>query len=304
MLQLKGIIPPMITPLKNYDRLDLEGLSNLIEHLIRGGVHGIFILGTNGEAPSLSRSVKKELMRMTGKQIKQRVPFLVGISGTSLSASLDMADYAKEYGADAVVVSPPYYYPIDQNEVYEYYAALASKLPLPFFIYNIPSHTKIQLSIETVLKIKDLGAQGIKDSSGDLFYFYSLMDALRDARDFSFITGTELFLPETVLSGGHGAVAGGANAFPKLFVSMYEASVKKDLGSISMLRQQVMELYNTLYRVGKHPSSITAGIKCALSVMGICNDYMAPPLLKITGDERNQIERIIKNITLNAGARS
>ncbi len=294
----------MITPLKNSDRLDREGLANLIEHMIRGGVHGIFILGTNGEAPSLSRSLKKELVRTAGKQIKQRVPFLVGISDTSLSVSLDMADNAKENGADAVVVTPPYYYPLDQKEVYEYYAALASKLPLPFFIYNIPSHTKIHLSIETVRKIKDLGALGIKDSSGDLFYFYALMDALKEAPDFSFITGTELFLPETVMNGGHGAVAGGANVFPQLFVSLYEASVKKDLDSISILRKNMLDLYNSLYRVGKHPSRITAGIKCALSVMGICDDYMAPPLQKLTGDERSQVELIIKNITLNPGAGS
>ncbi len=296
-LPLKGIIPPLVTPLKNYDQLDIQGLENLIEHLITGGVHGIFILGTNGEAPSLNVHIKKELIRRTGKIINHRIPLLVGIFDTSLSVTLEVAEYAKKNGANAVVITPPYYFPLDQEEVYLYYKTLTSSLSLPFFIYNIPSHTKVRLSLETVKKIKALGALGIKDSSGDIFYFYSLIDAFKDSPDFSLITGTELFLPETIMYGGHGAVAGGANVFPQLFVKLYEASLKQDLGTVSVLRKQVMELYNTIYQISKHPSGIIAGIKCALSVMGLCEDYMAPPLQKLSGEERGQMEHMIKNIT-------
>jgi dihydrodipicolinate synthase/N-acetylneuraminate lyase len=296
-LPLKGIIPPLITPLLDYEKFDIHGLEKLIEHLISGGVHGVFILGTNGEAPSLSYRLRKEFIKRTCELVNHRVPVLVGISDTSFAGSLDISDYSKQQGADAVVVAPPYYYPLVQEELVDYFEDLSAKLPLPFILYNMPSHTKIHLTVETVKRAKELGAQGIKDSSGDMFYMYSLIEEFKDSPDFSIFTGTELFLPETIKYGGHGAVAGGANMFPELFVSLYEASLRNDLEMIARLRKKVIMLYNTVYNVGKYPSRITKGTKCGLSVMGICNDYMAPPFRKFNPAERKQIEKHIEEIT-------
>ncbi len=293
-LPLKGIIPPLITPLKNYDRLDREGLERLLEHLLGHGVHGIFLLGSNGEGPSLSYAIRKELIAYACRIIAGRVPVLVGISDTSLEGSLEIARTAVECGADAVVAAPPYYFPLDQEQLTGYYRQLAEQLPLPFFIYNMPGFTKIQMTVETVRKIRDAGALGIKDSSGDLFFFYSLIETFQDDPDFSLITGTEMFLPDAVLHGGHGAVPGGANVFPELFVRLYEASLTKELEVIEKLRKQVMEIYNTLYAVSPHPSGIPIAISTALSVMGICDDYMAPPLQRMTPKEREEITAILK----------
>ena len=117
---LKGIIPPMITPLKNYEELDIHGLQNLIEHLISGGVHGLFVLGTNGEAPSLSYNLRKEVIKRTCELVNHRIPVLVGISDTSLAGSIEIAEYSKSVGTDAVVVAPPYYVAVDQEELIEY----------------------------------------------------------------------------------------------------------------------------------------------------------------------------------------
>ena len=294
---LKGIIPPMITPLKNYEELDIHGLQNLIEHLISGGVHGLFVLGTNGEAPSLSYNLRKEVIKRTCELVNHRIPVLVGISDTSLAGSIEIAEYSKSVGTDAVVVAPPYYFPVDQEEMIEYLEVLASKLTVPFLLYNMPSHTKVHLSIDIVKKAKELGALGIKDSSGDMFYLYTLIEEFKDSPDFSIITGTELFLPETIMNGGHGAIPGGANIFPQLFVKLYEASVNKDFDTIALLRKKVMKLYNTIYKVSKHPARITLGIKCALSVMGICNDDMAPPLHKLKPEEREQVEKFVEKTT-------
>jgi len=295
-LPLNGIIPPVITPLLDYDKFDVPGLEKLIEHLISGGVHGLFILGTNGEAPSLSYELRKEFITRTCELVDHRVPVLVGISDTSFSGSLDISAYAEQAGADAVVIAPPYYYPVDQKELANYFEDLTARLGLPFLLYNMPSHTKVHLSIETVTIGKELGALGIKDSSGDLFYLYSLIEEFRDSPEFSIFTGTELFLPETVLNGGHGAVAGGANMFPELFVSIYEASVNRDLEKIARLRKKVVMLYDNVYSVGQYASRITKGIKCGLSVMGICNDYIAPPFRKFNAEKRSQIEKSIEEI--------
>lgn len=283
----------MVTPLNADGGLDVKGLEKLIEHLINGGVHGIFLLGTNGEAPSLSYALRKELITKACKYIRGRVPVLVGITDTSFSGSLDIAAHSKEAGADAVVVAPPYYLPISQEEMVDYLERLIPQLSLPVMMYNMPSCTKLHLSLETVKKAKELGAIGIKDSSGDMSYFYSLIDAFKETPEFSIIVGTELFLPETILYGGHGAVAGGANFLPELFVDLYNASVANNLEVIKILRNKVAFVNRTIYCVGKNASRITKGIKCALSVMDICEDHMALPLRKFENRERQKVKEIL-----------
>lgn len=295
-LMLKGIIPPVVTPLINDKEIDVKGLEKLLEHMLTGGVHGLFMLGTTGEATSLSYQLRKELLKRTSGIIKNRIPVFVGITDTSLDGSLEIAGYSAELGLEGVVVAPPYYMPISQEEMREYLENLAPKLPLPFMMYNIPSCTKLHMSVETIRKAKELGAIGVKDSSGDISYLYALIQEFSDAPDFSVITGTELFLPETILHGGHGAVAGGANLYPKLFVDLYNASLERDLDKIDVLREKVMHINNTIYKVGKHNSRIAKGIKCALSVMNICDDYMALPLRRFDKEERKKIEQYVSEL--------
>ena len=289
-LQLKGIIPPVVTPLIDNNTLDVQGLENLIEHLISGGVHGLFMLGTSGEATSLSYDLRKELIKRTSHLVNHRVPVVVGITDTSLDGSLKIADYAADRGFDGLVIAPPYYLPIAQEEMREYLENLVPKLSLPFLMYDMPGCTKMHMSLETIKKAKELGAIGVKDSSGDMTYLFSLIQAFKDSPGFSIIAGTELFLPETILHGGHGAVPGGANIFPKLFVDWYDASVNRDLDKIAALRDKVMLIDDMIYNVGKHSSKIIKGIKCALSVMDICDDYMAMPFRRHGKEERRKIE--------------
>jgi 4-hydroxy-tetrahydrodipicolinate synthase len=135
--KLSGIVPPLITPLLENSELDVEGLERLIEHVIIGGVSGIFILGTTGELSRLSTEVKKSVVKETCRIVKQRVPVLVGITDTSMLESLKLEKLAKEYGADAVVLAPPFYYHVEQDELLDYFYDLASKITLPLFLYNI-----------------------------------------------------------------------------------------------------------------------------------------------------------------------
>jgi dihydrodipicolinate synthase/N-acetylneuraminate lyase len=295
-LPLKGIIPPVVTPLVNCNTLDVKGLEKLIEHLISGGVHGLFILGTTGEATSLTYELRKELIRYTMEIVNHRLPVLAGITDTSISGSLEIAEYSAIQGVDCLVIAPPYYVPIAQEEMREYLESMVPKLPLPFMMYDMPSCTKMHMSLETVRRSKELGAIGIKDSSGDMSYLYSLIKEFRDSPEFSIIAGTELFLPETIIYGGHGAVAGGANLDPKLFVDLYNASLERDMEKISKLRELVIMIDSTIYNVGKHKSRIIKGIKCALSVMDICNDYVALPLRKFKDEEKKMISQHVKDL--------
>ncbi|MCX6238258.1 MAG: dihydrodipicolinate synthase family protein [Bacteroidia bacterium] len=289
-LPLKGIIPPVVTPLTDNTTLDVRGIENLVEHLVSGGVHGLFILGTTGEAPSLSHKLRKDFIKRTCELVNHRIPVMVGITDTSFEESLEIAEYSKIVGADAVVVAPPYYIPISQSEMVYYLGNLIPRSPLPLLLYNMPSHTKLHMVLSTVKAAKDLGAIGIKDSSGDMFYQTSLIEEFKGSPEFSIITGTELFIPETIMMGGHGAIAGGANMFPKLFVELYEASLARDFERISAMREVVMGLYNTIYNVSNNSSKYIKGIKCVLKTMGICNDYAALPLSRYEGADREKIE--------------
>ena len=160
----------------------------------------------------------------------------------------------------------------------------------------MPSCTKLQMTIETVRKAKELGAIGIKDSSGDMAYLYSLIEEFKNSPDFAIMAGTELYLSDMIINGGDGAVAGGANFLPRLFVDLYEASVKKDIERIELLRKDVVKLYNTLYNIGDSPMRITKATKCALSVMGICSGYLAHPLREFKGHERRLVEQYIDDL--------
>lgn len=283
----------MVTPLLENKELDLVGLKNLLEHLINGGVHGIFILGTTGEGPSLSYAVRKQLISETCRIVNKKVPVLVGITDTSFDGTLEIANHAKKVGADALVVAPPYYFPIAQEEMGDYLESLVPMLPLPFMLYNMPSCTKLHLSIDVVRRAKELGAIGIKDSSGDLSYLYMLIEEFKSDPAFSIIAGTELFLPETIMYGGHGSVAGGANFFPRLFVDLYEAAMAQNLEKVKLLRDKVIKVHQTIYEVGEYPSRHIKGTKAALMAMGICQDHNAEPLDRFTEEQRNRINKYI-----------
>ncbi len=292
---LRGITPPLVTPLLDNDTLDIDGLERLIEHTITGGVNGVFILGTTGEFASLGYSLRIELIERTCFLVKGRVPVLVGITDSAFSESLNLANVASDSGADAVVLSPPYYYASGQPELLEYLERIMKQMPLPLFIYNMPVHTKVIFEPETVKTASEIpGIIGMKDSSSDLSYFNQVRYLLRDRSDFTFMVGPEELTSEFVLMGGHGGVNGGANMFPKLYVELYNASVNRDFERIIRLQQKVMQISTTIYSVGQYGSSYLKGLKCALSVMGICNDFMAEPFRKFKDPGRQKIQQLLE----------
>ncbi|MBT8184226.1 MAG: dihydrodipicolinate synthase family protein [Eudoraea sp.] len=279
----------MATPLTKNNELDSRGLRNLIEHILNGEVHALFLLGTTGEGPSLPHKIRKQLVSEVCTLVDKRIPVLVCITDTSYSESLELALHAHKVGADILVVAPPFYYPISQAEMQSYLKSLAPQLPLPFLMYNMPRCTKLNLSLDTLKIAKELGAIGIKDSSGDREYLLSLVETFKYDPDFSIITGNEAFLPELIEKGGHGAVAGGANFFPKLFVALFDACMARNSEAITRHLDRVNWISNSIYNIGKEDSKYIKGTKCTLSAMGICNDYSIPPIQRFNETEREQL---------------
>ncbi|MEO8351077.1 MAG: dihydrodipicolinate synthase family protein [Chthoniobacteraceae bacterium] len=292
-----GIIPPMVTPLRDRDALDEAGLERLIEHILAGGVHGLFILGTTGEGPSLSYRLRKELIERSCRQVKGRVPVLVGITDTAFQESLNVARWAADAGADAVVAAPPYYLPEGQPELQEYLDHLVPALPLPLFLYNMPALTKVSFELETVRRAMDEPRIiGIKDSSGSMIYLHRIL-ALRSHRpDWPVLIGPEEMLSDAVLAGAHGGVNGGANLFPRLYVKLFEAARTGDLARARELHATVMRVSEGIYHIGRHSSAVIKGIKGALALSGICDDFMAEPFQRFHEPERARIRRILDEL--------
>ena len=294
---LCGIVPPLVTPLLDNDTLDLEGLEKLIEHVIAGGVHGLFILGTTGEAQSLSYELRVEMIKQTARILKNRLPLLVGISDTSITDSINLSQVASDSGADALVSAPPYYYATGQPELAEFYESLIPQLELPIYLYNMPSHTKVSFAPSIIHRIaENEKVIGFKDSSSNGTYFQSVMYEMRDREDFSIFVGPEEMMAEAVLMGANGGVNGGANMFPKLYVSLYNAAVAKNMAEVKRLHAIVMQISSTIYSVGSYGSSYLKGVKCGLSVLGICNDYLAAPFNKFDQEHRTRILLAIENL--------
>ena len=295
---LQGVIPPMITPLKSENELDVLGIKKLIEHILGGGVHGLFLLGTTGEGPGLSISLKYEMIKISCDIIDGRVPVLVGITDTSFSESVKLAEHAADCGADAVVLAPPYYFPADQEELLEYLEHLVPKLPLPVFLYNMPAMTKINIEVNTLRLASEIdGIIGFKDSSGNMIKFHEYIHAMKDKPEFSLLMGPEELLAESVLFGGNGGICGGANIKPELFVALYNAAKESNMTEIVKLQNELFEL-RKMYSYGKYSSSFIKGIKCALSCLGICDDFIAEPFHAFRENERESIHEHLVTLGL------
>ena len=295
---LEGIVPPMVTPLTGRDRLDHAGLEKLVEHILAGGVHGLFILGTSGEAPCLSHDVRRELVTRVCKQVAGRVPVLVGITDTSLSEAILIARHSADAGAQGLVTAAPYYFPAGQPELIEFVRLLVPELPLPLYLYNMPQMTKTQFDPETIRQLTDLpGIIGLKDSSGDLRYYGQLVEVAKARPDWRILVGPEHLLVDTMRIGGHGGVNGGAQIEPRLFVNLYDAVKRNDVARVSELQQRLLKL-GGIYHVGQHASAVIKGMKCALSLLGICNDTMAEPMQKFNPPERAKVRAVLGELGL------
>ncbi len=297
ILKFRGIIPPIVTPLRARDELDEAGLEALIEHILAGGVHGLFVLGTTGEAPSLSYRVRRAMIERTCRQVAGRVPVLVGITDTAIVEAMHLARFAAGAGAQALVLAPPYYFPNSQPELLEFVQHLAPELPLPLFLYNMPTHTKTIFEVETVRRAMDLPSViGLKDSSASMIYFHRVIGLLPARPDWSVLVGPEELLAESVLLGGHGGVCGGANLCPRLYVDLYEAASRCDLPRATALHAQVMRISSTLYHVGRHASAFIKGLKCALHELGLCEDFMAEPFHRFRDEERTRVRACLAEL--------
>jgi dihydrodipicolinate synthase/N-acetylneuraminate lyase len=295
---LRGIVVPLVTPLAAPDRLDPAALERLIEHVLAGGVQGIFVLGTTGEGPLLEEQVRREVITRTCRQVAGRAPVLVGVTDTVFGAALCLAGHAAGAGAAAVVSSAPYYLKPGQPELARFVEQLAARSPLPLFLYNMPTHTRVIFGPEVIRLGLDLpNVAGLKDSGGDMDYFAAAVEMARARPEWSVLVGPEHRTAEAVRLGGHGGVNGGANAAPRLFVEVYEAAAAGDERRLQAAQRRLLS-FGRIYRAGLHESAVIKGLKCALACLGLCDETMTEPFGPLAEAERVQVRAVLEECGL------
>jgi len=288
----------MVTPLDAKRRLDKKGTRNMVNHLLKGGVDGIFLLGTTGEGPHLSYAVREELVKTVCGLVKGRVPVLVGITETDLDDAVAFASKCKSYGASAVVAAPPYYFKLTQAECIAWFAEMADRLPLPLVIYDMPAHTDTIIEPATIAKLAaHPNIIAMKDSSSIIALFNKFRIALEPFADkFSLFMGPDEAMGEAVLLGADGGVCTGANLWPAEFKAMYLAAKAGDVEGVRSLQRFTTMSSYLLYGLGQGQIGFLKGVKCALAEMGLIQNVLAAPFAPFVGRERAQVKAALRKL--------
>lgn len=297
MHRFSGVIPPVVSPMKSADQLDVDAVDRIVDHLVQGGVSGLFVLGTTGEGPSLTYQMRYEMVERTCEQVKGRVPVLVGVTDTSLAESIALAEHAAACGASAIVAAAPFYFDVSQSALEAWFRELADRSPLPVMLYNMPSCVGVTLDLGIVDSLSHHpNIAGIKDSGGDWSYFQQLCDKHRDRDDFVIFMGPEELLAEAVAAGANGGVCGGANLLPQVYSRLYLAALKNDSVEIAHWKQAIADMFAMVYRDDDQRMKLIPGLKLAMEECGLCSGIVAPPLTAVTDSHAQRIRSSIPRL--------
>ncbi|MEK7396868.1 MAG: 4-hydroxy-tetrahydrodipicolinate synthase, partial [Candidatus Poribacteria bacterium] len=281
-LKVEGIIPALATPMNDNESINEKGLKEIINFVIEGGVHGIFVSGSQGESFSMTMDEKKRVIAVSLEASAGRVPIYAGTGTITTAQAMQLTRMARELGADAVSVTTPYFIKPTQNELIDYYKAVSdSAEDMPVLLYSNPTRTGVMIDIDTVVKLSELdNVVGMKDSSGDIVQTSGYIEATKDM-DFSILVGNDACIFSALVSGGKGAVAATANVAPKLIVGLYDA-VKA--GNIDLARKLQFRLLpiRRAFTMGTFP----VVIKEALNLMGLPAGPARKPIQPLSPEKR------------------
>lgn len=272
MPRFAGIYPPLITPLTERGDLDEAGLQRCVDHVLGGGVNGIVVLGSSGEAALLHPSVRRRMVEATLAAVNGRAPVIVGTGEPGTALAAESTRQAHAAGAAAALVVPPFYYTLDQEAVKRHYHALREASDLPLLAYHIPALTKVRIEAETMRELAADGTLvGVKDSAGDFGYFQRVVDGTRSLPDFAALEGSDHLLFAGLAYGGHGAISVLSQVAPAIIVALYDAGRAGDWQRAKALHRRAQQISAAI-----GPGWIPA-VKGALHALGCCAPHVAFP---------------------------
>lgn len=291
-MKFEGIYPPVITPHNDDHSIDYQGFETMVEHLVSSGVHGVIVGGTTGEYYSQSKQERLELMRIAKRVIRGRLPLIVGIGAIRTEDCIEYGLLAKENGADAILMSAPYYAVPTQLELVNHALAIDRAVNLPIMLYNYPGRTGTTMQAEFFDKVgRSPNFAAIKESTGDINQLHML------ARDYPHITllcGMDDQALEFFAWGARGWVCAGGNCLPKEHIALYEAVV---LQNDILKGRQIMSALMPFMRILEQGGKLIQNVKHACAIQGLPAGAVRKPLRSLFKDEKRQLEMVLKTLS-------
>ncbi|HME42476.1 MAG TPA: dihydrodipicolinate synthase family protein [Syntrophorhabdales bacterium] len=279
-MRLKGVFPAMVTPLTPEENVDKAAMRRVVRYCLDGGVHGVLVLGTTGEFPAMTETMRQDAIETTLDEVRGRVPVLIGCGEPSTQRTIAQVRAAARTKADGVLVAIPYYFPLDQAAVIRHYEMVAESSELPVVLYNFPQMTKITMAPDTVAKLAGHpNIIGVKDSAGDFISMQRYIEGTADS-EFAVMSGTPALGLSAYQLGAKGGIFAGCSLVPKLCADVYNAFIKGDMENAIAL-QKIASLIPLMGGFG--PNS--AVIKFGLDKLGICGRTVSAPLGLPPGQE-------------------
>jgi 4-hydroxy-tetrahydrodipicolinate synthase len=290
----RGIIPAMVTPLDSEGRFSEPGMRKLIDFLIEGGSHGLFVVGAAGEFYAFSPEDKRRIFEVTMDQVGGRVPVYAGTNGITTRETIEMTAIAEECGVDAVSVLTPMFISPTQGQLFEHYSALARSTSLPVIMYNNPPKTGVALAPATVARLAELpNIVGMKDSSGDLTQTGEFIRLTRGKANFSVMMGRDTLIFGALCYGATGSIASCANVAPRVCADIYDRFMAGDMAGALEAQFRLAPL-RIAFNLGAFPAVIKEG----LEMLGIDAGHCAAPIGPLTNDERTQLRKVLVEMRL------
>lgn len=297
--RLRGILVPVLTPLEaGEERVDTASLGRLVDFVLEGGVHGIWVMGTTGEFATLPETERARAVRAAVERVNGRVPVVASVGDSSTALALRHARAAAEAGADALALTPPHYYPHTMDEVQAHFRAVKAAVPdLPLLVYNIPPMVKVKMTVAATLELAREGTvQGIKDSQNDLRWFRDLVlgaraDGLGDR--FRTFLGSPDLLDAAVVVGAHGDIPSSSNIAPGPCAEAWEAAERGDFARAEKAVERVKAYMAlaSIARGGSDEAALYSAMKLALRSWGvIASAGLTRPLREMGPDEAAELE--------------
>lgn len=288
---LSGVIPPLATPLTDDYKLDEVNLRKLTRFVTDAGASALFVMGSTGEFPSFTRDERKAILKIVIDEVGGKIPILAGISDSATRLAVMNAKDAEEVGADAVVLTMPYYFRASgDQEALDHYRHVAKNTSLPLSIYNVPQAVKSIVSVDVVVQLAEEGtAVAIKDSMTDFNHFQSLILRLEHLPHFRVFQGSEFQMAASVLMGAHGGILGIANVIPDQCVKLYEAASQGRVEDARELQRKVTAV-SQVFWAGESP---LGGLKTAISMLGFGGPTASIPIQPLSPKSREKIRKIL-----------
>ena len=284
MNKFHGTGVALVTPFNADGTVDYDGLRRLINYLIEGVVEYLVSLGTTGEASTLNKEEKQKIWEFTAEVNNGRLPLVAGIGGNDTAEVTDSIKNFGVIGYDAILSASPYYNKPTQEGIYQHYKAISESSPLPVFIYNVPGRTASNVSPETTCRLATdfKNIIGTKEASGNFDQFNQIM---RDKpADFLLISGDDPVALPMISLGAVGVISVIGNALPKQLSDMIRLSLKGDYAAALPKHLSLIEFTRMMFAEGN-----PAGVKAALKHLGVCDDQVRLPLVKVSGELRKAI---------------